>query len=310
MGTLYCLLVTAVCGLQAAQPAPADVVYLFSSFRGNGEDGLHLAYSRDGLEWQALRQDQSFLAPGVGGKLLRDPCITIGPDNRFHMVWTSSWKDNGIGIAHSQDLVQWSEQMYIPVMNHEPEARNCWAPEIFWDATSKQYIIFWATTITGRFPETEKNGDWNHRMYYVTTKDFISYSKAALLYDPGFNVIDATIVRDGNRYTMILKDETLNPPAKNLRVAFSKKITGPWSRASVPFSPAGEWVEGPSLIKTGQWWIVYFDEYRNGAYGAMRTQDFKSWEDLSDRLHFPKGTRHGTVFAVPKAVLAKLLQVD
>ena len=24
--------------------------YLFSSFRGNGEDGLHLAYSHDGLK--------------------------------------------------------------------------------------------------------------------------------------------------------------------------------------------------------------------------------------------------------------------
>ena len=28
--------------------------YLFSSFRGNGEDGLHLAYSPDGLKWTPL----------------------------------------------------------------------------------------------------------------------------------------------------------------------------------------------------------------------------------------------------------------
>ena len=25
--------------------------YLFSYFKGNGEDGLHLAYSNDGLKW-------------------------------------------------------------------------------------------------------------------------------------------------------------------------------------------------------------------------------------------------------------------
>jgi hypothetical protein len=310
MRTLYALLVTAACFLQAAPPAPTDVVYLFSSFRGNGEDGLHLAYSLDGLEWKALKQDHSFLAPRVGGELMRDPCITIGPDHQFHMVWTSAWNDNGIGLAHSQDLLQWSEQTYIPLMKHEPASRNCWAPEIFWDAKSKQYIIFWATTITGRFPETEKGGDWNHRIYYVTTKDFTTFSSPALLYEHGFNVIDATIVRNGRRYVMILKDETLNPPAKNLCVAFSDTVTGPWSRPSDPFSPPGEWVEGPSLIQIGEWWIVYFDEYRKGAYGAMRTQDFKSWEDISDRLHFPKGTRHGTAFSVPRAVLETLLQAE
>jgi hypothetical protein len=308
MNLLFTLIAAAMCCMQAAPPTDKDVAFLFSSFRGNGEDGLHLAYSLDGLGWKALNQDSAFLTPLVGGKLMRDPCIIIGPDNQFHMVWTSSWKDNGIGIAHSRDLVNWSEQKYIPVMAHEPGARNCWAPEIFWDPGSRQYVIFWATTITDRFPQTEKGGDWNHRLYYTTTKDFTSYSKAALLYDPGFNVIDATIVRNGSRYVMILKDETLKPPAKNLRVAFSDKVTGPWSRPLAPFTPPGEWVEGPTLIKIGERWMVYFDEYRKGAYGAMRSKDFQSWENLTDRLHFPEGTRHGSAFTVSKSVLNKLLQ--
>ena len=63
-------------------------VYLFTSFRGNGEDGLHLAYSYDGYHWTDL----------------------------------------------------------------------------------------------------EKQGDHNHRIYYVTTRDFESFSKAKLLYEHGFNV--------------------------------------------------------------------------------------------------------------------------
>lgn len=51
-------------------------VYMFSFFQGNGEDGLQLAYSYDGLTWEALNNNQSFLTPQVGNdKLMRDPCI-------------------------------------------------------------------------------------------------------------------------------------------------------------------------------------------------------------------------------------------
>lgn len=35
-------------------------VYVFSYFKGNGEDGLHLAVSEDGLSWKTLKNDSSF----------------------------------------------------------------------------------------------------------------------------------------------------------------------------------------------------------------------------------------------------------
>ncbi len=40
--------------------------YMFSYFMGNGEDGLHFAYSEDGLKWEALNNGRSFLKPAVG----------------------------------------------------------------------------------------------------------------------------------------------------------------------------------------------------------------------------------------------------
>ena len=115
------LVTTACCALaQAAEPP-----FVFSYFTGNGEDGLHFMASEDGLHWEALRDGESFLAPRVGeAKLMRDPCIALGPDGVFHMVWTVGWWERGIGYAHSRDLVNWSEQRYIPVMEHEPEAKN------------------------------------------------------------------------------------------------------------------------------------------------------------------------------------------
>ena len=277
-----------------------DKVYMFSYFKDNGQDGLHLAYSMDGYKWTSLKHDSSFLTPAVAkDKLMRDPCIIRGADNKFHMVWTVSWNDGGIGYANSTDLIHWSEQQFIPVMKDEPTARNCWAPEIFYDAASKQYMIYWATTIPGRFTAGDTAGDdkYNHRIYYTLTKDFKTFSKTTLLYDEGFNVIDATIQKDGKRYAMFLKDETKNPPQKNLRVALSNTLTGGYSKPSSAIT-GNYWAEGPTAIKINGKWVVYFDKYTEHKYGAVESPDLVNWTDISDKIVFPAGTRHGTVFAI------------
>ncbi|MEP7319950.1 MAG: glycosyl hydrolase, partial [Panacibacter sp.] len=96
--------------------APEDSVLIFAYFKNNGEDGLHLAYSKDGYMYVALKNDSSFLKPTVSkDKLMRDPCIIKGADGLYHMVWTVSWNAKGIGYASSTDLVHWSTQLYIPV---------------------------------------------------------------------------------------------------------------------------------------------------------------------------------------------------
>lgn len=292
-------------------------VYLFSYFKGNGEDGLHLAYSKDGLTWQALNDDQSILRPRVGeDKLMRDPCIIIGPDGKFHMVWTVSWNEKGIGYASSEDLVHWSKQQYIPVMEHEPNAENCWAPELFYDTATQQYLIFGATTIPGRFPDTDDQSNSgepgegrNHRMYYVTTKDFETFSDTRLFYDHGFNVIDATLYKDGDRYVMFLKDETNKPftPQKNIRMATAAQAEGPYSPPS-PAITGDYWAEGPTAIRIQGQWFVYFDKYRLDEFGLIVSSDLQTWEDRSHELSMPKGIRHGTVFSVERHVFERLQQ--
>jgi beta-xylosidase len=276
-----------------------DKVYIFSYFKNNGQDGLHFAYSNDGYTFTALKNDSSFLKPTAGkDKLMRDPCILKGADGLFHMVWTVSWNEKGIGYASSPDLVHWSEQQFIPVMIHEDSARNCWAPEITYDSKKKEYMIYWATTISGRYPaDTAVERGYNHRMYYVTTKDFITFSKTALLYDKGFNVIDASIVPDGKRYIMFLKDETRFPPQKNIRVATSNMLTGGYSNPSPPIT-GNYWAEGPTAIRIGNQWVVYFDKYRDHQYGAVASSDLVNWTDISNKITMPKGLRHGTVFEI------------
>jgi beta-xylosidase len=283
-------------------------VFMFSYFKNNGEDGLHLAYSMDGLKWKALNNDQSFLEPKLSkDKLMRDPCIIFGPDGKYHMVWTVSWGGNGIGYANSIDLKNWSEQKFIPVMQHEKGTRNSWAPELFYDDKEKQYLIFWASTISDKFNNTKNQTEdgYNHRMYYTTTKDFENFSETKLFVEPGFNVIDATITKNGNEYFMIIKDETLVPEAKkSLHILFSDNLYD-WN---VPFSHAisWSWVEGPTVTKIGDEWVIYFDQYRKGSFGALKSRDLVKWEDISDSISFPDGIRHGTVFKVLQNELLNL----
>lgn len=300
------LLFILCCTLSAfsVYPQSKDSVYLFSYFKGNGEDGLHLAASEDGLNWRALKHDSSFLTPTVSkDRLMRDPCIIQGPDGMFHMVWTVSWNAKGIGYAYSSDLINWSTQAFLPVMNHQDGARNCWAPEIFYDEGTKTFLIYWATTITGKFSETksQKESGYNHRMYSVTTKDFNVLSETRLFYNQGFNVIDATIVKNGKEYIMFLKDETVEPPQKNIRAARSRSFDKDYSPPGAPIT-GNYWAEGPTAIKINGEWIVYFDKYRDHKMGAVTSRDFITWTDISDQVKFPEGVRHGTVFKISRKI--------
>ncbi|WP_116107576.1 glycoside hydrolase family 43 protein [Lewinella sp. IMCC34191] len=304
------LLLLLVFGLFVTSLSAQDDVYVFSYFQGNGEDGLHLAYSEDGLNWTPINGNRPVLTPYVGeDKLMRDPCIIRGGDGEFHMVWTVSWHERGIGYAHSPDLIHWSDQRFLPVMEHEPEAQNSWAPEITYDKATQKYMIYWATTIPGRYPETDSSGDngLNHRMYYTLTADFWEFTPTEVLYDHGFNVIDATIQPTADGYVMFLKDETKHPAAeKNIRIATADRLPGPYTPAGDPIT--GHWVEGPTVTKVDGAWTVYFDRYTDHEMGAVQSTDLESWTDMSEQLSFPEGTRHGTVFRISKDELSRLLK--
>ena len=216
------------------------------------------------------------------------------------MVWTAGWGEKGIGHAHSKDLVHWSEQKCFEVMAHEPTTLNTWAPEIAYDEVNNQYMVFWASTIPGRYPgDDDHESKLNHRMYYFTTKDFETISPTRLLFDPGHSVIDATIVRRNGGYVMVFKDE--RRAMRRLRAAFSENILGPYRNISEPFTEM--YSEGPSVLRIGDEWIVYFDLYRRNVYAAMKTKDFKSWTDVTPETSFPNGQRHGTVLQVSQEIL-------
>jgi beta-xylosidase len=298
----FCLLVASVLILAGCK-VKKDV-YLFTSFHEPASDGLRLLYSYDAYHWNDL--NHVFIKPEVGDKVMRDPSIAQGADGVFHYVWTSAWGGNhGFGYADSKDLIHWSEQRVIDVMEDEPTTVNVWAPEVFYDDDNNQFIIIWASTIPKRFAlgvEAENN---NHRLYYTVTKDFKTFSKEKLFYDPGFSVIDAEIIkRAKNDYVMVVKDNTR--PNRNIKVAFATNALGPYSKPSESFTE--QFTEGPTVAKAGDNYLVYFDAYQEKIFGAVSTTDFKTFTNITKQVSVPQGHKHGTIFKTTKAVLKTLKQ--
>jgi len=279
-------------------------VYMFSTFREPADKGLFLAYSEDGYHWNDL--GGPWLKPEVGAqKVMRDPSVVQGPDGTFHMVWTSSWRgDLGFGYANSKDLIHWSEEQLLPVMT-DTATVNVWAPELFYDDDNDRFIIIWASTIPFKFEKGEEEEKNNHRMYYTTTKDFKSFTETKLFLDPGFSVIDCVIVkRSSNDYVLVLKDNTR--PKRNIEVAFGESPLGPWHDISEPFT--GFKSEGPTVVKVGEDYLIYYDDYGTKKYGCARTRDFKTFEDISDQVSLPEGHKHGTIFKAKQSVVDALLK--
>ena len=278
--------------------------YLFSSFREPATAGLRLAFSYDGYNWKDL--DTTFLSPVIDDSVMRDPSIAKGPDGIYHLVFTSAWKGSkSFGYSSSKDLVHWSGQRRIEVMQNEPTTVNVWAPELFYDDETHSFIIIWASTIPFRFPKGEEAEDNNHRMYYTTTKDFTAFTETKLFLDPGFSVIDCEILkRSKNDYVLILKDNTR--PNRNIKVAFANNPLGPYSKASEAFTP--NFSEGPTVAKVRSDYLIYFDQYREKIFGAVKTKDFKTFSDITKEVSLPQGHKHGTIFPVSRRDVKNLLQ--
>lgn len=305
------LMIASASHAEIQMPDLPEDVYLFTSFRGNG-DGLHLAWSVDAKHWNEL--NGIFLESTVGSGLLRDPFILreASDDGRrdrdvYHMVWTTGWNDRGIGYASTQDFVHWSIPRYLPFMEDVEGTRNCWAPEIFFDDTRDEYMITWSSSVDGRLSETESDLRMNNRTYYVTTDDFKSFSEPQVLIDPGFDHIDTTIAKSGHQYIAIIKEGDKQSieewgPIHSLTASDPQ---GPWTLRTPPILT--ERAEGPALVKTNGKTLMYFDYYSQGRYGARATTDWRSWQDATDEIETVEGQRHGSIVITSKRVMEFLL---
>ncbi len=374
MKACACSIVVATACLCSALFAAEDV-FLLSYFKGNGETGVYLASSEDGLTFKDLNEGQPVFVPPqwVGQNLTRDPSI-VYRDELFHMVWTSSWTGECFGAATSPDLKAWSAPVQVqPFKNWPANDRpiNTWAPEVHWDPVQKNYAILWSSATTA----VEGDGGHNsgglekdparkvkpdprhHRTFISRTTDFQSFTDAKVFFSPGVSEIDAMMAFDERgstdptkgRWVLVCKNEQMAKlGGKNIRVTtapadltkpFPPKFRAPdgWqtredpkreeSRSGVeskgkmpsPRSWSGpvagpgssvqakQWTEGPTLLKVGDEWRLYFDRFRlrTNRFGLATSTDLVRWTDRTNELTAPPQAMHGTIFRAPRAVVSK-----
>lgn len=304
--------------------AYGDPVLLFPYFDSNGENGVFLAWSDDGREFHHVNQGKPVLTPPDwrNQNLTRDPSIVLN-DGVFHMVWTSNWEGRYFGYASSTDLRTWSEpKMVQPFASSTEQPRNVWAPEIFRDPVAGDFKVVWSSTLPSELNDGDGSEDSHgndHRMYYVSTTDFESFSQPKLIYnDDTCSTIDAHIAFDqgdadnsaDDRWIMALKKEVpAEQDGKNIRLAFSPPQIGPASFGKPTPAIVGmgtniqgkQFAEGPALVRWNGEWLLYWDSYTARHYSLATSTDLQTWTDESDQLKLPaRHPRHGTVFAAER----------
>ncbi|MNY51941.1 hypothetical protein D3C86_1875750 [compost metagenome] len=61
-------------------------------------------------------------------------------------------------------------------------------------------------------------------------------------------------------------------------------------------------------MKIGKDWLIYYDAYGEKRYAAKRTNDFKSFKDVSSETVIPERHKHGTIVPVDRKVIKGLRQ--
>jgi hypothetical protein len=314
----------------------AGEVLLFTYFRKNGQDGIHLSTTTNGVNFFPLNEDKPIFKPPQwpGQNLTRDASV-LYHEGKFRMVWTSEWRGRIFGYAESSDLVNWSEPRQVkPFAENLPrddQPDNIWAPEIHWDPLKQDYfILFASTTPRERNDEDDSNNNgkrgsqYDNRMFITRTRDFRTYSSARLFFDRGFASIDAVMRRDevNQRWVMVIKcsrDETLKDmPGRNLWVTFTgldmdhlsfSPLEGPIAGNHSPMfsnpEPRKSMAEGPSLLRYQDRWLLVWDEPAGGGVQLATSPDLKTWKHLKE-AQFPPLAQHGTLLLAPRSAIGWL----
>ncbi|MFG2383136.1 family 43 glycosylhydrolase [Streptomyces avermitilis] len=344
--TLLVPLLALLLGLLAAPPSPAAqsgaphvnaskyAGYLFAYFTGEGTaDGEQIRYAlsrgNDPLHWRELNAGKPVLTSDLGEKGLRDPFVIRSPKgDKFFLIATDlkmyrnssgSWDQvqrhgsRSIMIWESTDLVHWTDQRLVKVA--PDRAGNTWAPEAYWDDTLGAYVVFWASKLYAD-DDPDHTGSTYNKMLYATTKDFRTFSEPKVWDDPGYSVIDSTVIKNKGSYYRYTKDER-DPSSSS---PCSKFITGEKSTSltSTTYDFVSDCIgsgsidrgEGPTVFKsnTENKWYLFIDEYGSRGYVPFETTDLDSGKwTMSTDYQLPASPRHGTVMPVTRAEYDRLL---
>jgi hypothetical protein len=287
------LLMTTLCALAFSQVETGHY-YLMSYFKNNYPGtgdmaGTFFATSTDAIIWTELNSGKPILLPaGLGEKRMRDPFIYFDATSQtFHLVYTTGWNTTNIGYTSIvptngkpfTDQNSWSPQVPLWVGDSVAGSVCCWAPEIIYDDIQNKFMIYLSIDV----------GVDGKRAYYFMTSDFKTYTKgksstysSPMFFDPGFTEIDGDMLKVADHnYYFFFKDERVG--YKKIYYVTGPTPQGPWDTTNLAkksINSVMTGVEGPSSIKVGNEYRVFFDPYSaRQNYRMVKSTDLLTWKD-------------------------------
>lgn len=214
-----------------------------------------------------------------------------------------TWGSRSIMVWESNDLVNWTDQRMVEVAPEE--AGNTWAPEIMYDKTTGEYIVFWASRM---FDDASHTGSAYQKMMYSKTRDFYTFTEPKVYLDYGYSIIDTTMIEHDGKVYRFTKDEQDNgaaaPFGKMIFQEVGDSVLDPAFKMINQGVGNMKWVEGPTIFKsnTDEKWYLFVDEFGGRGYIPFETTNLASgiWT-LSSNYNLPANPRHGTVIPIKQS---------
>lgn len=278
----FLALVTLGATLLLAPLQAQSSTYTMTAFTNKSESNMYVYESDNGTDYSLIKGPA--FTPPTG--LIRDPSVMRAKDGKYWVTYTTNWSANTIGFAVSIDRENWqfSHTYTLPVAN----LTESWAPEWFVDSDGSVNIIV-------SLRKSTDGGNFTPSLIKAQNNQFTAWSSPVALRGLSPNYIDTFIIKLGDTYHAMVKNET----SKYIEYATATSLSGPYS-----FKGIGNWAgwgsgnEGPSLIQLdNNKWRILFDCYgcNPQKYYYSDSTDFKTWSAKTELPRLSGFVRHLTV---------------
>lgn len=308
------------------------MAYLFVHFRETyGVEGeqVYFSVSKDGYVWEIVNGGNAVLVADKGDLGVRDIVITRTKQNSFVIMATDlalrrneETKYHGhirhaftegskcLAMWKSDDLVNWSEEILVDLSGNK---LGClWAPGIFYDEDSEDYIIHWSSTC--------KDDNYSGlSIYYSRTKDFETFTDAELFFKKeDSETLDSCIVKEDGTYHFFVK--SADHPKAVIHET-SDALLGPYKRDEKfdeqmnQIELKGKY-EAPTVYRLSDGKLCLMMDF----YGCEKKEEqgyvpcvMDSLADVrlnfaKEKFSFPYGFKHGVVLEITDAEYERVLE--